>query len=189
MRFDNADLADMETAGLLEEVITHEMGHVLGYGTLWTLVNPALVTNLSDPDAGGTPGADTHFTGAQALWTFDQVGGTSYTAGAKVPVENDNANFGTGSLDVHWRESVFGTELMTPALNGGQANPMSMVSAASMGDLGYTVNYAGAESYTLPSAAPAVGETHLIIMYNDVLMDELHVLGPDGRVVRTIRRK
>ena len=35
MSFDTADLAKMEAAGTLNDVITHEMGHVLGIGTLW----------------------------------------------------------------------------------------------------------------------------------------------------------
>jgi hypothetical protein len=35
MSFDTADLAKMNAAGTLNDVITHEMGHVLGIGTLW----------------------------------------------------------------------------------------------------------------------------------------------------------
>src|SRR5262249_22323904 len=36
MQFDIADLADMEANGTLDDVITHEMGHVIGIGTIWT---------------------------------------------------------------------------------------------------------------------------------------------------------
>src|SRR2546426_6435580 len=36
MQFDTADLKKMEQAGTLNDVITHEMGHVLGIGTIWT---------------------------------------------------------------------------------------------------------------------------------------------------------
>ena len=35
MTFDSADLLLMEQAGTLVDVITHEMGHVLGIGTIW----------------------------------------------------------------------------------------------------------------------------------------------------------
>ena len=35
MFFDTADLAEMEREGTLNDVITHEMGHVLGIGTIW----------------------------------------------------------------------------------------------------------------------------------------------------------
>ena len=36
MSFDTADLAQMERDGTLNDVITHEMGHVLGIGSVWT---------------------------------------------------------------------------------------------------------------------------------------------------------
>lgn len=35
MRFDQYDLQDMEKKGTLLNVVTHEMGHVLGLGTMW----------------------------------------------------------------------------------------------------------------------------------------------------------
>ena len=35
MEFDKADLAEMEQDNTLESVILHEMGHVLGIGTIW----------------------------------------------------------------------------------------------------------------------------------------------------------
>src|SRR5918998_552705 len=37
MTFDTADLARMEEAGTLNDVIVHEMGHVLGSGTIWSI--------------------------------------------------------------------------------------------------------------------------------------------------------
>src|SRR5688500_8405222 len=37
MTFDKDDLANMEAAGTLGDVITHEMGHVLGIGGTWRL--------------------------------------------------------------------------------------------------------------------------------------------------------
>ena len=36
MTFDTADLKQMEQDDTLNDVITHEMGHVLGIGTVWT---------------------------------------------------------------------------------------------------------------------------------------------------------
>ena len=35
MSFDTADLAKMQADGTLLDVITHEMGHVIGIGTVW----------------------------------------------------------------------------------------------------------------------------------------------------------
>src|SRR5437763_1823604 len=53
MEFDSADLANREANGQLIDTITHEMGPVLGYGTIWT--NKGLL--------GGAGGADPRFTG------------------------------------------------------------------------------------------------------------------------------
>src|SRR5206468_4913919 len=50
MRFDTADVANLESAGQFDEVILHEMGHVLGFGTIWGPLGL-----LADPaSAGGT---------------------------------------------------------------------------------------------------------------------------------------
>src|SRR5262245_38307739 len=35
MEFDSADVSSMFNNGTLDEVILHEMGHILGIGTLW----------------------------------------------------------------------------------------------------------------------------------------------------------
>ena len=109
------------------------MGHVLGVWTLWD--SPfALVQNPSLPSS---PRVDTYFTGTFAIAAFDAAGGTSYTGGNKVPVEN---LLGVGSGDVHWRESVLMNELMTPVLNGSEPNPLSAITTQSLADLGYTVD-------------------------------------------------
>ncbi|MCE5303777.1 MAG: hypothetical protein LLF97_11820 [Planctomycetaceae bacterium] len=123
MQFDTADLADMETNGSLLDVITHEMGHVLGFGTIWTDLN--LLT--------GAGGDDPEFVGAGAVAEYNKAYGLTATS---VPVENTG---GSGTRDSHWRESVFGNELMTGWINSG-TNVLSRMTAASLGDLGYQVN-------------------------------------------------
>ena len=191
MKFDTDDLDYLNTRNLLDETIVHEMGHVLGFGTLWSYSAIDLLRDPSDPADGGTPGADTYFAGTQARWSFDRIGGAAYT-GAKVPVENDNSSYGSGSLDSHWRETVFETELMTPTLNGGPGidNLLSQVTAASMGDLGYTVNYAAAQSYALPGpAAVAAAESGpRIDLGNDVARGPIYLVDRNGRVMGMIRQ-
>jgi len=59
MEFDTADLARMEMDGTLENVIVHEMGHVLGVGSLWGRG----YSTSSAGEAGGTrstPGLTLH---------------------------------------------------------------------------------------------------------------------------------
>ena len=56
MSFDTADLARMEAAGTLNDVITHEMGHVLGVGTAWEQKGLLQGAGTSNPTFSG-PGA------------------------------------------------------------------------------------------------------------------------------------
>lgn len=135
MEFDTADLARMEADGSLQNVIIHEMGHVLGIGSIWD-------------DLGLLQGARTPnpvFLGPNAMREFSVLIG----APAPTPVPVANAG-GPGTRDVHWRESVFGSELMTGILNIG-ANPISRMTIASLQDLGYQVNLAAADAFALPS--------------------------------------
>ena len=180
MLFDIADLQRLEDEGDLEEVILHEIGHVLGFGTLWNhqglLVNPSLA---------GESGADTHFRGPFAIEAFNSAGGAGYTAGGKVPVEN---RAGPGSADAHWRESVFEHELMTPYQNIGVPDPLSAITIQSLADLGYVVDVDLAEPYQLPGATAVAAdyEDNRIDYGNDIMRGPIIVVGDDGRVIRVI---
>jgi CARDB/Bacterial pre-peptidase C-terminal domain/Bacterial Ig-like domain/Leishmanolysin len=180
MSFDEADLDRLAADGRLTKVILHEMGHVLGIGSLWSMLE--MVINPSLPNFSGT---DTYFRGQLAIAAFDAAGGTAYT-GKKVPVENQ---LGRGSGDVHWRESVMKTELMTPILNGGDSAPLSAVSAESLADMGYVVNSAQADDFTLtfPAATAAKTQPGSIRFENDVLKGPIYVVDKNGRIVRIIR--
>jgi hypothetical protein len=137
MQFDTADLASMEANNTLYEVILHEMGHVLGIGTIWQY--RGLLT--------GAGTADPRFVGARAVAEYNAMFGTN---AAGVPVEGTPAPQGT--RDGHWRESVFGNELMTGYIAAAN-NPLSRLTVASLADLGYTVNLAAADPYTPTGAA------------------------------------
>jgi hypothetical protein len=141
MTFDAEDLDFVAQNGVLGAVVLHEMGHVLGLGSLWTDMGL-----LADPARGGAAGADPHFTGGQAITAFDAAGGAAYPD-AKVPVEDTG---GPGTVDSHWRESVFDTELMTGFIDL-TGNPLSAVTAASLADQGYQVDQARSDAYQLPA--------------------------------------
>jgi hypothetical protein len=207
MRFDTDDLEALEALGLMDDIILHEMMHVLGFGIFWDgscggslpfdyLEEPSDPSNC-DYDETMT---DTHFTGANAITQFNAIGGTNYTGGAIVPVENDNQPpepiFQTGSLDGHWRESVFDEEIMTPAANcdvvtppcGDLANPLSVVTIGSFEDLGYTVDYGAADTYdqTFSFTLDAQGETPQsdvprIDLSGDVWRGPIQAIDPDGK--------
>ena len=180
MHFDTADVANLENSGQFKSVILHEMGHVLGFGTIWDAGDLNLVAG---PTSSG--GTDPHFIGSQALATFDQLGGTSYTGGSKVPVENTG---GAGSLDSHWRESVFGNELMTSLLNGGVTNPLSVLTIASMGDEAYTVNYAAAEPYSHLFSLRAAPAGPPILLEDDIIHLPIYTVDRAGRITGVYRR-
>jgi len=119
MQFDSADLAVMESAGVLDEVIIHEMAHVMGFGTLWEL------NGLYTPGTG-------QYTGANALEIYKLEFDPLATF---IPVELDG---GPGTADGHWDEGWEGTanELMTGFLNVPAF--VSATTVASFQDLGYT---------------------------------------------------
>ena len=181
MQFDVEDLEALEAGGDLKEVILHEMGHVLGIGTLWRRTGL-----LIDPSLPNNRGADTHFNGPLAIAAFDEAGGTSYEA-AKVPVEN---RAGSGSGDSHWRESVLDHELMTPFQNGGVSDPLSAITIQSLADLGYAVEVSLSEPFHLPGTGPApdvVKPVTKIDYGDDILRGPIVVVDRNGRIVRVIR--
>ncbi|MFQ5702444.1 MAG: Ig-like domain-containing protein [Gemmatimonadales bacterium] len=182
MMFDSADVAQLETAGQLGSVILHEMGHVLGIGTVWNLLG--LIQNPSDTSRGGVLGADTHFTGAGAIAAFDSLGGAGFT-GAKVPVDNTSI---PGSADSHWRETVLKTELMTPALNSGVTNPLSAITSASLADMGYMVNISASDPFVVPAPGAVAGAGNVLHMVNDIWDGPIYI-GNSRVTMRRVRRR
>jgi hypothetical protein len=134
LRIDTSDLTSALQAGLLDDVIQHEIGHVLGIGTIW-----------EDNLLIGSGGTDPRFIGATALAEFKKLSPSA----TGVPVENQG---GAGTRDGHWRESTFGNELMTGYINAN-SNPMSRVTLGSLADIGYKVDFAAAQAYTLPTGS------------------------------------
>jgi hypothetical protein len=136
MSFDTADLARMEADGSLVDVIIHEMGHVLGIGTIWR--------RLGLLNGAGT--INPIFVGENAMREYATLSGAN--APTPVPVANTG---GPGTRDGHWRESVLGNELMTGFLDAG-VNPISRLTVAALQDMGYEINYDAADPFVLPGA-------------------------------------
>ncbi|MDE2664300.1 MAG: leucine-rich repeat protein [Gemmatimonadota bacterium] len=182
LELDATDLARLEERGNLkdvEEVILHEIGHVLGIGTVW--VDHGLLRNPSVHNTG----ADTHFTGPLAIAAFDERGGANYDDGEKVPVENASS---PGAADSHWRESVLGHELMTPFQAAGERDLLSLITVQSLADLGYDVKVGLAELYRIPGSTGGARATpeRRIPYGDDILRGPIRVVDRNGRVVRII---
>lgn len=140
MEFDTADLIRQEQEGSLINTIIHEMGHVLGIGTIWSnkgfLVGCSSTVNFPNPV----------YTGENAQREFASL--IDDITPQPVPVANRG---GPGTRCGHWREDIFGNELMTGFLNPG-TNPISRLTIAALEDLGYEVNYEAADAYLLPTS-------------------------------------
>jgi hypothetical protein len=60
MQFGTADLAAMQANGTIGDVITHEMGHVLGIGTIWSVKGPLSGIVLNRHQRGAIEDDPTH---------------------------------------------------------------------------------------------------------------------------------
>ena len=204
IEFDEADLNSIAEDGGVEEVVRHEMAHTLGFSRFyWSrfdlLENPTLTWLIFG--WAHSPGKDAHFTGSQALAAFNEAGGTSYTAGGKVPLENCR---GAGSGDSHWREwywsddlhdsgcregeVLLGGELMSPVYNRGHRSPLSRITLQALADMGYTVDLDEAEPYSLPTAGQLgrFDPEKMILYGDDTRKGPVTVYDRSGRPVRII---
>lgn len=131
MKFDVSDVNRMIANGSFESVVEHEMGHVLGLGTLWESAGLISDTN---PYA---------YIGPNALAAYNTLTGTTNTF---VPLED---NGGQGTAGAHWEEDIFDTEMMTGYAENNPQMPMSTITIGALQDLGYQVNYGAADYFSV----------------------------------------
>lgn len=153
MRFDADDFST--PTGSFNEVVLHEMAHVLGIGTLWDdngLYNSEAAAVL-DPNNGESVG---RYLGADGLlgWQMEYDADASF-----VPVEKDGP---LGTKDAHWNEgnmggatgyvSQFTGDDSSRELLTGWLNPNSEIRNVTLGsfrDLGYEVAFVPESSSVL----------------------------------------
>lgn len=139
----------------LKEIITHEIGHVLGIGI--DLLS-GWGNNVADLDT-----YDPYHSGSETANAFAQLGGEAYLSKG-VPLENQG---GQGTRGGHWREVLtppdeqktsfnLGTELMTGFIDPNSDLPLSRVTVASLADLGYQVDLQAADNFELKMPQRAV---------------------------------
>jgi hypothetical protein len=174
LQLDLADLDLMLSDGTLDNVVLHEIGHILGIGTLWNQDPRALLNGFGSDDP--------YFLGAVAREQF-ALTGTTYD-GTPVPVENVGQ---PGTRDAHWRKSIFGNELMQGF--SAPVMPLSKVTIGSLADLGYQVNLDAADAFSLRPSLRVFGTAHDQEMTEDVADTPIWGVEKNGthRVVRTPR--
>ena len=169
--FDEVDIGTLQAYDDLEEIMLHELTHVLGFGFRWVLLG--LLDQDHDPEF------DPHFTGSRARAAFDAAGGTNYT-GAKVPTEP-----GQG----HWRDSVFGRELMNSFLYVNRREPLSAITLEALVDMGFWVDVSYADEFQLANpdrvAADASPEP-LIRVHDEIDRGPQVIVDRNGRTLRVI---
>lgn len=186
MTFDEDDLAMLGTKGLLQATITHEMGHVLGIGTLWSFKH--MTVGTCDPNTGAGSRSP-FFIGGSARQAFRSALGAGVVwTDSLVPLEGDGACF-NGTRDGHPSESIFVSELMTGYIDP-TSNPLSAVSASFLRDLGLQVNDLAVDPYTVPWGLPALRmKAPGGVQLNEMKVNPpIHVIDRNGRTKRIIER-
>ncbi|MGL4610248.1 MAG: leishmanolysin-related zinc metalloendopeptidase [Trueperaceae bacterium] len=171
----------------LEDTVVHEMGHVLGIGTLWELTATAEGIQESPPpvDLGAVnPNYDPRFIGPKAVAVYqDFLRAAGRETETSIPIENSG---NAGSINGHWRERVFGNEILSSSTDGND-EILSLLTAASLEDIGYTINQASTaiESYSLPTSNTTMlqrSSTEHSIAEREVLLAPLGTVGATGNI-------
>jgi len=144
MNINTAYTSSMEANNTIVDVITHEMGHILGLGSFWGAYN--------EHQAGKVSGYATYWKGGQCNAHYHSIGGSG-----DVKIED---SYGAGTQGSHWDEAVFDTEIMTGFAENSDM-PMSKLTVFALADMGWKVNpdAAAVDAFTLPSnvSAPTGG--------------------------------
>lgn len=127
MEFDVADVPELVEMDLWDDVVLHEMMHVLGFGTLWD----DLVMEVTLPGRRWFDPRDdvqkSYYTGLVGNLLSDEL--------LPIEVERDG---GEGTAFGHWDEARYGGELMTGFVD--RQNYLSDASLGVLADLGYDVD-------------------------------------------------
>ncbi len=142
MRVNQHNIDMLTNTDALKHVAIHEIGHVLGIGTLWRrdaaeLMRPG-INHCNDSTL--EPTVPRTNKGARAVSEFGALGGVG-----EPPVSPGCS---------HWDQATFGNESLVPARrinpDGDNLTPVSRVTLGSLQDLGYVVAYEMADAYSLP---------------------------------------
>ena len=144
MQFDSDDAHSYYDQGLFDEIVAHEILHCVGFSSIWgylgltegpTFIGPHAVAEYNKL-------VDEYATMHGGSTTLSN--GITLTKGS-VPLETSAGPDTAGS---HWSEAVFKNDMMTGYINlpisgsTAPADPLSMMTAASLRDLGYAISSA-----------------------------------------------
>ncbi len=95
----------------------------------------------------------------------------------------------SGGDDSHWRQSVFGDELMTPNWVWPYAKRLSAITIQVLADIGYQVDVSQADAYQLPplGSAKLAADPRLSRGNCQIHNGPIYVTDEQGRLVQTIQ--
>lgn len=120
LRLDAADVASLKASGNFQQAVLHELGHALGFGTIWR--EKGVIKN---------EGTTCVYNGTRATAEYRAISGCG-----RVPTTCG-----------HWNDTCLTRELMTTILSPNAA--LSRFTIGSMQDLGYVVDYSTADPFTV----------------------------------------
>jgi hypothetical protein len=163
LTLDEYDLFNLEedSQELATDLIQHEIAHILGLGSLWRAFGLLEGSGTDDP----------LYVGEDAVAEYQAAGGHREA----IPVENTGP---PGTREGHWRESVFGTELMTGSLKRNAY--LSAMSIASFADFGYVVDTSAAEGPLILGILGMEQDPFELWLHGDVRDEPIVGIRPDG---------
>lgn len=163
LTLDSEDLQPLIGSITLTHIIAHEIGHILGIGTLWQRFNLVQGTGTDDP----------RFSGQQAVAAYQALGGAGL-----VPLENQG---GQGTVEGHLRETVFDRALMTGfSEQRGVFQPLTRVSIGSLADIGYQVDLSAADPFSLGSSLTGAAARAGDLGWDRIYQGPVRVLDTQG---------
>ena len=145
LRFDRLDFEGLLRSGDLLNVAIHEIGHVLGVGTLWEVHD--LIQHQDD--------GSIDYLGHEALHAYAETYGIHEVSA--IPVETDG---GAGSAGSHWDDEGDHCDIMVSTYHHGAEAYVSEVTIASLADLGYQINTHD-DDLAIPLATYGAGESSI----------------------------
>jgi hypothetical protein len=141
MEFDLADILQLIATNRANVTVLHEMGHVLGFGTLWS--QKGLIGEPADSDHV-LRDYKIRYLGEQGNIGNEEVGMKN-----EAVVEDSG---GVGTANSHWEEDIYQDELMTGFVPSSGVAPLSRLTIRSLADLGYLVDPDQAEEFEVDQA-------------------------------------
>ncbi|KAG5185832.1 hypothetical protein JKP88DRAFT_260447 [Tribonema minus] len=174
MKFDSDDVRAMIADGSMLPVVTHEMIHVLGFGTLWPTraSNCANSCLIYDANAAGR------------CYASEQYAAMGLPGSLLVESQGQPQD---GTYCSHWSEDQLGAELMSGLFDPAVPyNPLTAITIGGLQDAGYSVDYAQAEPLAEPARSRQLREARLAAADKALLRAPRTVRRLNRDVIRTI---